>query len=427
MYLALESGEAVIKPPSRRSLALNGISTTPALTDSPLAAAFTQIPECEPEWVPNLTDTIKKMDDRIQSLEYTGTKATTLRKQTDRELKKTHDYTARLERRIERQAEEIDQLRDQLLSEQTRSMRSNLIFSGIPEGDQNENCESVVRDFLRNNMGVNDIDIVIERSHRLGGWQRGKNRPIVTKFLNFKDKETIRQAAPKTLRNTGYGVNEQFPKEITDKRKLLIPVLKAERRQQKRANLIVDKLYTDDATYIVRGDQVEKINNRHKNTSTHRNPPHYNQPNISQNKHQGQHNQPNTSLDKHHGQNNQPNNSQDQQHRQYVQPNTSQYKHQGQYNQPNTSQGQHHRQYVQPNTSHENQHGQYNPPNTSQDKHLGQYYYHRPPTYNTTHGATHYNERVQPTQDTHYYQNTTNFQNWPMRNGMPAVNNRPPR
>ena len=34
VYLAMDSGEAVIKPPSRRSLALDGISTTPALTDS---------------------------------------------------------------------------------------------------------------------------------------------------------------------------------------------------------------------------------------------------------------------------------------------------------------------------------------------------------------------------------------------------------
>ena len=296
---SLDSGETVVKTPARRSLVLDHASTRP--TTPAAAPTQTPEPECEPEWAQKLMEMVVKMGDRIKTLEQAGAKTTTLEtkvyslsEQTDLELKKTREQIARMEKLIERQSEEIGRLRDQLLSEQTRSMRSNLIFSGIPETDRNENCESIVREFISHNMGVDDRDIPIERSHRLGPRQRGKNRPIVTKFLNFKDKETIRQAAPKTLRNTKYGVNEQFPKEIADRRKLLIPILKAEKSQQRRANLVVDKLYTEEATFVVRGDQVDKINNRRNsrtaNIPTQRNTFYnYQQQNINQNRHQGQH------------------------------------------------------------------------------------------------------------------------------------------
>ena len=83
----------------------------------------------------------------------------------------------------------------------------------------------------------------------------------MAKFLRFKDKEVIKQAAPKKLMNTKFGINDQFPKEIIDRRRLLIPLMKNEKRKQKRANLIVDKLYTDEATYTVRGGKIQRETN----------------------------------------------------------------------------------------------------------------------------------------------------------------------
>ena len=44
--------------------------------------------------------------------------------------------------------------------------------------------------------------------------------PIVCRFKNFKDREVVRKAA-RELKGTRYGVSEQFPKEINDRRKLL--------------------------------------------------------------------------------------------------------------------------------------------------------------------------------------------------------------
>ena len=42
-------------------------------------------------------------------------------------------------------------------------------------------------------------------------------RPIVAKFVLHKDRETVRRAAPQTLKNKPFGVNEQFPREINEK------------------------------------------------------------------------------------------------------------------------------------------------------------------------------------------------------------------
>jgi hypothetical protein len=46
-----------------------------------------------------------------------------------------------------------------------------------------------------------------------------ETKPIVCRFKNFKDREVARKAA-RELKRTRYGVSEQFPKEINDRRKL---------------------------------------------------------------------------------------------------------------------------------------------------------------------------------------------------------------
>lgn len=68
-------------------------------------------------------------------------------------------------------------------------------------------------------------DINFDRVHRLGKYKRYQKypRPIIAKFERFKDKEHVRTAAPKALFGKNYGVREQFPPEIEEKRKNVIP------------------------------------------------------------------------------------------------------------------------------------------------------------------------------------------------------------
>lgn len=145
---------------------------------------------------------------------------------------------------------------DKLMDVQWRSMRENLIFSGIPETElrrgEHENCESLVKEFIRNQMRI-EREIEFDRVHRLGRYMQNQRypRPIIAKFTYFKDKEHVRQAAPRTLIGTRYSVNEQFPPEMESRRKELYPVAKDARRiETNRVRLVRDKLYINGAQYI---------------------------------------------------------------------------------------------------------------------------------------------------------------------------------
>lgn len=85
-------------------------------------------------------------------------------------------------------------------------------------------------------------------------WNENKNRPIVAKFVNFKDREKVRKTSLTALRDQSdrkYNVFEQYPKEINDQRKLLYPHYKAAKRQGKRAQLVMDKLYIEGKELFV--------------------------------------------------------------------------------------------------------------------------------------------------------------------------------
>jgi hypothetical protein len=70
----------------------------------------------------------------------------------------------------------------------------------------------------------------------------------VVKFNHFKDREYIRKSSHK-LAGTRIGISEQYPREIPERRKLLIPVMKNAQRDGSRAVLSADKLFIDGRLY----------------------------------------------------------------------------------------------------------------------------------------------------------------------------------
>ena len=117
----------------------------------------------------------------------------------------------------------------------------------------------------------------IMRCHRLGP-QRGKDRPIVANFLKHTDKETIRRSSS-VLRSTKFGVSDQFPPEISRRRRILVPYMKQLQRQHgpKAASLQVDKLYCGDAVYVVQGDNIIELPGRKKDSRPAGHPHHQQQ------------------------------------------------------------------------------------------------------------------------------------------------------
>jgi hypothetical protein len=72
----------------------------------------------------------------------------------------------------------------------------------------------------------------------------------VAKFSHFKDRELVRRQAPKTLKGTGFYVQEQFPVEVEQWRKSLFPVMRDARQQHKKVKLVRGRLYIDGVEYI---------------------------------------------------------------------------------------------------------------------------------------------------------------------------------
>ena len=74
-----------------------------------------------------------------------------------------------------------------------------------------------------------------------------KPRPILARFLRFTDREKVRKKV-KELKGTNFVIYEDVPKELIDRRRLMLPKLKAAKEQGSRAYFSVsepDKLYVN--------------------------------------------------------------------------------------------------------------------------------------------------------------------------------------
>jgi hypothetical protein len=140
-------------------------------------------------------------------------------------------------------------LKSQVLDLQSRSMRDNLLFYNIPEVAE-EKCDEIVLEFCETKLKIEDAKttIKLERAHRIGRKTTGKHRPIVAKFSFFQQRELVRHSSH-NLQNTEFGVGEQFPKEVQDRRRELMPAFRRARAEGKRAVLSRDRLFIDGRPY----------------------------------------------------------------------------------------------------------------------------------------------------------------------------------
>lgn len=143
--------------------------------------------------------------------------------------------------------------RERAIKLESHSRRNNLIFYNIPEEakESTSKTEDLIYTFLEEKLNMEAEEasnISIERAHRLGKRKEDKPRPIIVKLSFHKDKEHILSNASK-LAGTGFGISQDFPKEIVEIRKGLIKVMKEERKKGRAAKLNYDKLYIDGQIY----------------------------------------------------------------------------------------------------------------------------------------------------------------------------------
>lgn len=181
-------------------------------------------------------------------------------------LSDVHDEQASIKVKLNSISNRIDvskEVESRLLDIETKNLQQNLLFFAIDEkhdekgggnGNENadanrdENCVEVILDFCENKLKIENAKTKVEiaKAYRLGKPKndKSKSRPIVAEFSKFSDREMVRNSS-KQLKGTKFGISPQFPKEVLDRRKKLIPIMKRERGNKKNAYLIGDKLYVD--------------------------------------------------------------------------------------------------------------------------------------------------------------------------------------
>ena len=137
---------------------------------------------------------------------------------------------------------------------EAHSRRSNVIFYGIPEDDEEswETSESKVLDLTKSTMEITEV-IRFDRVHRLGRRKQNSPRPIIAKLTYFKDKQKIFQKAGK-LKGSRFSVSEDFVRSVRDSRQKLVPHLKAARAKGMSAFLQYDKLSIEGEKYSVNNE-----------------------------------------------------------------------------------------------------------------------------------------------------------------------------
>lgn len=124
---------------------------------------------------------------------------------------------------------------------EARSRRNNLIFRGLVE-DKNENCYTVICDFLDSKLGIDGSNIYIMRAHRLGARVPGKNfhkRPIIVNFRDYGDIDYILSKANLLKKHPGFSIDSDYPKEIQAARSRLWPMFKDYRSTHPRSKVAI--------------------------------------------------------------------------------------------------------------------------------------------------------------------------------------------
>jgi hypothetical protein len=117
--------------------------------------------------------------------------------------------------------EENSKLKEGLLDVQCRSMKNNLIFTGLSE-QGGENCEGLLRDISELNVFVNVHFIVQEISQQ-------PFTIFAPLFRQTSKNQVVERFLARLLKGTHFGVREQFQPEIEDRRRLLCPIMREEK------------------------------------------------------------------------------------------------------------------------------------------------------------------------------------------------------
>ena len=159
------------------------------------------------------------------------------------------EYKENVKKILDEQNQKLNHKIDDLISKnlylESYSRRENIKFFNISE-NSDEDTEETLRNFMERELGFrNARSVEIQRVHRLNRRNDTDPRPIIARFLRYKDVEEI-FALGRHLEGTNFQMFRDLPREIIKRRKDQMAVLKKARRNGMRASFSrsqPDKLY----------------------------------------------------------------------------------------------------------------------------------------------------------------------------------------
>lgn len=132
-----------------------------------------------------------------------------------------------------------------------QARRNNLVFEGIQESTNERwtETEEKVKALFKEKLqlpGDIALEWVVRMTKRNDSTPVDLPRPVVASFLRFKDRSAVLESAKK-LRGTNIFINEDFTEAVRQRRRELLPALKAARSRGEIAYLRYDKLITHPA------------------------------------------------------------------------------------------------------------------------------------------------------------------------------------
>lgn len=167
---------------------------------------------------------------------------------------------------FERLKNENENLREQMLRNESQERRSNLILEGIPEKkDENQSdlLNSVYQILETMKLEIDGIDdvkqIQIARIHRndVGkpktkeDGSEPKPKPVIFRLQYYPHRMEIWKKRSE-LKDSGYWLSEDYPAEINKRRQVMNMVCKEARKQDKRAVVFQDKIKVDEQVYTIK-------------------------------------------------------------------------------------------------------------------------------------------------------------------------------
>ncbi len=141
------------------------------------------------------------------------------------------------------------------------SKKNNLVMTGIEEkrAETSGDCEEKVRKVLLDKLQITDVDkIMIQDCHRIGFFKAGRTRPVVIRFLDLKDKNSIYKLRKKLIENKSESrISEHFSQDTTAIRKALGPIVGLCIKKGKKATLIQDEILVEGKRYNI--DNIHHI------------------------------------------------------------------------------------------------------------------------------------------------------------------------